>query len=368
MEDNLSIHGTLAETTVPDLFRSIVRSNETAVLSLDAIGRSDTIYFYEGRLVAAASTDPDVGLAETLLRSGELSIQQYNQALERLVVARRIGGLLVELGYLKPEELTRAVERQANAIVLNAIGYRTGSYTIEFLSEFPEGIIVLPLSTERLILDGVRRIEHWSLITRGVGRLDRVLEQAPNADTRTFQLELTEDESHVLNLVSDPQSVEDLCARSYLSNFQTLRTVWGLLAVNLIQDAEVVAVDEKRAAVETEYEMEGLVERYNGVYQKIFALVFARVGDHVYDFADRVALHLSPGTLPYLSGMTFINEGRLDFDQLLNNLYASGSTDHGSVVQTVLDELLYGWLYEVKAEFGAEMESQAVQAASALKR
>ena len=368
MSDHLSIQGTLAETTVPDLFRSIVRSSETAVLSLDAIGRSDTIYFYEGRLVFAASTDPDMGLAETLLRSGELTIQQYDHAMERLVVARRIGGLLCELGYLKPDELTRAVERQANAIVLHAMAYRTGSYTIEFVDQLPDGIISLPLATERLILDGVRRIEYWSLITRGVGRLDRALEQVPNADTRTFQLELSEDESHVLNLLSDPQSVEELCAHSYLSHFHTFRTIWGLLAVNLIQDAEVAAVDEKRSAVETEYEMEGMVEKYNGVFQKLFALVFQRVGDHVYDFADRVALHLSPNTLPYLSGMTFVNEGRIDFDQLLNNLYASGSRDHGAVVQTVLDELLYGWLYEVKSEFGAEMESEAVQAAGSLRK
>lgn len=367
-EDNLSIQGTLAETTVPDLFRSIVRSSETAILSLDAVGRNDTIYFNEGRLVFAASTDPDMGLAETLLRMGELNIQQYNQAMERLVVARRIGGLLCELGYLKPDDLTRAVERQANAIVLNAMSYRTGTYTIEFTGEFPDGIIALPLATERLILDGVRRIEYWSLITRGVGRLDRTLEQVPNADTRTFQLELTDDESHVLNLLSDPQTVEELCARSYLSHFQTFRTIWGLLAVNLIQDAEVAAVDEKRSAVETEFELEAIVEKYNGVYQRLFGLVFQKVGDHVYDFTDRVVLHLAPGTLPYLSGMTFVNEGRIDFDQLLNNLHASGSRDHGAVVQNVLDELLYGWLYEVKSEFGPTMESEALQVAGSLKK
>jgi hypothetical protein len=368
MEDNLSIQGLLAETTVPDLFRSIVRSSESAILSIEALGWSDAITFHEGRVVFATSTDPDMGLAETLLRSGELSISQYNQALERLVVARRMGGLLVDLGYLQPDELTRAVERQARAIVMNALSYRSGSYTIEFLSEVPDDTIVLPLSTERLILDGVRRIEHWSLIARGVGRPDRALEHVPNADTRTFQLELSEDENHVLNLLADPQTVEELCARSYLSNFLTFRTIWGLLAVNLIQDAEVAVVDEKRLAVENEYEMEALVEQYNGVYQQIFAMVMRKVGDHVYDFADRVVQHLSPETLPYLSGMTFVNEGRIDFDQLLNNLYASGSRDHGPVTQTVLDELLYGWLYEVKTEFGAAMESEAVRAAGTLRR
>ncbi|MEA2491962.1 MAG: hypothetical protein QOH21_3754, partial [Acidobacteriota bacterium] len=155
-------------------------------------------------------------------------------------------------------------------------------------------------------------------------------------------------------------------ARSYFTNFQTCRTIWGLLAVNLIQDAEVTVVDEKRAAEETEYELEGLVEQYNTVFEKIFALVFQKIGDHVYDFMDRVILHLSPGTLPYLSGMTFVNEGRLDFDQLLNNLYASGSADHATVVRSLLNELLTGWLYEVR-EFGAPLEAEVVRVAETLR-
>jgi len=356
MSDDLSIHGSLSETTVPDLFRSIVRSGETAVVSIDAEGRNDTIYFHDGRIVSASSTDPDMGLAETLLRMGELNIQQYNQAMERVVVARRIGGLLVELGYLKPDELTRAAERQASAIVLDAMSYRDGRYTIDFSSEYPDNIITLPLSTERLMLDGVRRIEYWSLIMRGIGRLDRMLEQVPGADTRTFQLELNDEENHVLSLLSDPQTIEDLCARAYLSHFQTCRTVWGLLAVNLVQDTELAAVDEKRATVESEYELEAVVERYNNVYQDIFGVVFQKIGDHIYDFMDRVLLHCSPETLPYLSGMTFVNEGRVDFDQLINNLYASGSRDHGAVVQNVCNELLTGWMYEIKTEFGSALE------------
>lgn len=368
MSEDLSIQGTLAETTVPDLFRSIIRSSETAILSLDAIGRNDAIYFNEGRMISASSTDPDMGLAETLLRGGELNLQQYNQAMERLVVSRRIGSLLMELGYLKPDELSRAVERQASAIVLNAMSYRSGSYTIEFTSNFPDEIIALPLSTERLILDGVRRIEYWSLIIRGIGRFDRLLEQTPDVDTRTFQLELTEDESHVLSLLADPQTIERLCARSYLSHFQTCRTLWGLLSVDLVQDSQNEELTEKRAAEESEYELEDVVERYNTVFQKIFALVFQKVGDHVYDFMDRVVLHLSPETMPYLSGMNLVNESRIDFDQLLNNLIASGSEDQRAVVHNVLNELLYGWIYEIKTEFGQSMETQVVKLAETIRR
>jgi Domain of unknown function (DUF4388) len=366
-DDGLSIQGTLAETTVPDLFRSLVRSAETGIVSLEAIGRNDVIYFREGRIIFASSSDPDMGLGEVLLRGGELTLHQYNQAMERLVVARRIGTLLCELGYLQPEELMRALERQVSAIVLNAIGYRTGSYTIKFTSEltseFPPEIISLPLNTERLILDSVQRIECWSLITRGLARLDRMFQQVPGADMRTYSMELTDEESHVLSLLSEPGTVEEICSRSYLSNFATCRTLWALLSVNLIAEAESTTVTEQRAAAETEYELEEVVERYNRMYEAIFGLVFQRIGDHIYDFMDRVVVHLSAETTPYLSGMNLVNDARIDFDQLLNNVIASGSHDHSTVIHSILNELLYGWICEIKAEFGAEMESEALRLA-----
>jgi hypothetical protein len=111
-----------------------------------------------------------------------------------------------------------------------------------------------------------------------------------------------------------------------------------------------------------------MVERYNGVFQSIFGIVFQKIGDHIYDFMDRVVLHLAPETLPYLSGMNLVNEGRIDFDQLFNNLVASGSTHHATVVHNVLNELLTGWMFEVKSEFGAAMEAEVVKLAASVRR
>lgn len=357
-EDSLSIQGTLAETTVPDLFRSLVRSGETGIVSLETNGRNDAIYFSEGKIIYASSSDADMGLAEVLLRGGELTLQQYNQAMDRLIVQRRIGALLCELGYLDPDGLLRALERQASAIVLDVVRYRTGNYTVEFTDDFPPEIITLQLNTERLILDGIQSIDYWSLITRGLARLDRLLQQVPGADMRTYSMELTDEENHVLNLLVEPGTVEEICARSYLSNFVTCRTIWALLSVNLIAEAESSTVSEQRAATETEYELEGVVEQYNRKYETIFGLVFQRIGDHIYDFMDRVVVHMSPETLPYLSGMNFVNEARIDFDQLVNNVIASGAGDHPAVVRNILDELLAGWLSEIRAEFGAEVEAE----------
>src|SRR5512140_3445546 len=175
MNEDLTIEGTLAETTVPDLFRTIFRSGETAVLTLETLGRADVIYFHEGKLVFATSTDSDAGLAETLLRGGELNLEQYQRATEAAFTTKRIGAVLVDLGYLKTDELTRALERQSSNIITQALSLRTGSYSIDFGSSLVQDAIHLQMNSERLVLDGVARIEQWSLISRGVGAMSRLL-------------------------------------------------------------------------------------------------------------------------------------------------------------------------------------------------
>ena len=134
----------------------------------------------------------------------------------------------------------------------------------------------------------------------------------------------------------------------------------------LVHDDGVI---ETRAAEESEYELAAMVERYNTAFQKIFALVFQKIGDHIYDFIDRVVLHLSPETLPYLSGMNMVNEGRIDFDQLHLNIVASGSENQGLIVHSVLHELLYGWILEVKSEFGGtSLEKDVIAMVQKVKR
>ena len=83
---------------------------------------------------------------------------------------------------------------------------------------------------------------------------------------------------------------------------------------------------------------------------------------------DRVVRHVSPETMPYLSGISMTNEGRIDFDQLFNNLISSGTSDHSNVVNTILNELLVGWIVETRDEFGERLASEVAQIVEPLKK
>ncbi|MEO8216253.1 MAG: DUF4388 domain-containing protein [Acidobacteriota bacterium] len=359
--DELSIQGTLDEATVPDLVRSMIRSGETAVLILERNDRVDRIYLLDGHIVFASSSDPDYGVAEVLLRTGDINLENYRNLVGTVANSRRIGAALCELGYLQPDELLGAYERQVSLIVMQTLGFRDGGYRIEFTGDFGPDVMTLPMKTERLIMDGMTSIQHWSLIQRGLGNLDRMLKQSSRADARIFRMELSEDESHVFSMLAEPLPISTIVQRSYLSNFVTCRTLWALQAVDLLEEAESTQVDEQRAAVEDAIEVESNVERYNAVFQALFRLVFQRIGDYTWDFVDRVVQHLSPSVMPLLGGINLVNEGRVDFDQLMNNLIASGESDPRTVMYGVLNELLYGWIYEIKTEFSGDMDARVNQ-------
>ena len=79
MPEELSIQGTLAETTVPDLFRSLVRSSETAIMSLEAIARKAG-FTEPGRLRAAQYFEKAIGVLSAIGAEYELALAQCGYA------------------------------------------------------------------------------------------------------------------------------------------------------------------------------------------------------------------------------------------------------------------------------------------------
>jgi hypothetical protein len=364
MSDELTIQGSLSETTVPDLFRTVIRSRETAVVSIASDSRQDSYYFVEGRLAYASSSSRDLGLADVLLTSGEITLAQYDAAVARAGVSRRIEDVLVETGALGREDLPRALELQITRIVNDAISLDAGDYSIEFISEFPSELTAVAIDSDKLVLAAIGAVDRWSVVERGIGTLERVVRQVPGADARAFALELSEGEAHVVGHLSEPLTIATACERSYLPNFVVCRTIWALHVAGLIDDVRESTDDdnvERRELIATEYELEGEVERYNTVFQGFFGNVFQRIGDYAYDFVDRVVTRVSPQNLKYLAGMSMVNEGRIDV-QLLTNLGPASAHEKRQIVQDVMNEILFGWVLEMRTEFGDAFDPEIAAA------
>src|SRR5262245_53382978 len=103
-DDDLSIKGQIDTSSVPELVRSIVGSGETGVLTFRTGEVTKSLYVQNGRVVFAASTDPDERLGEHLLVRGKISARQYLEASKLIRPGRRLGAILVEMQAIEPEE------------------------------------------------------------------------------------------------------------------------------------------------------------------------------------------------------------------------------------------------------------------------
>ena len=81
-----------------------------------------------------------------------------------------------------------------------------------------------------------------------------------------YKLTLTEEEQELLSHVNGRATVEQICQVSYLSNFETCRTLWGFQILGLVrrgQATEAAAAGEGARVREQEMDLEGIVERLN---------------------------------------------------------------------------------------------------------
>ena len=173
-DEELTIRGDIETSSVPELLRSLLSSGETGVLTVRNGEYVKTISIDRGRIVYAASNNPDERLGESLLVRGKLTVRQFLEASKLIRPETRLGAILIELSALGPDELMPAVEHQVREILMELFNWTRGDYELVIRDLDPEALVVLNMSTENLILEGIRRSRAWSQVTRAIGEIGTV--------------------------------------------------------------------------------------------------------------------------------------------------------------------------------------------------
>jgi hypothetical protein len=357
--DELTIKGELENSSVPDLVRSILASGETGVLTFRNSEFTKSLYVHNGRVLFAASTDPDERLGESLLQRGKISARQYLEASKLIRPGRRLGAILVEMMALDPEDLIPAVEQQVRDILMDLFQWTRGEYEFVIKEMDPQDVLALNITTENLILEGLRRSRAWSRVYNGVGGLEAVPFPVGNTEL-LFRLDLTDDEQEVLAHVNGRSTVEQICQMSYLSNFDTCRILWALSLVGAIRRAQVgeeAAVSAGAKERENELDVEEIVERFNQMFSRIYSFLRGRIGDEVDQFMELTLDEVSRQYGTLFAGVDLKGYGRADYEQMLANVADLPQTQRKQLMVAGLNELVYAIQLTVRARYGPEEAS-----------
>jgi hypothetical protein len=358
-DDDLTIRGEIGSSSAPELLRSLLGSGETGVLTFRTAELTKHIHIQNGRVVYAASSNPDERLGESLLLRGRITALQYVEASRMIRPGRRLGAILVELDALQPEELIPAVEQQVKDILMDLLNWTHGTYELVIKDVDPNDVITINLSTENLILEGIRRCRSWSTVLRGIGSIESV--PFPTGNTEVlYKLELSEEEQEILAHVNGRSTVEQICQVSYLSNFETCRILWALQVLGVVRrehKGEAAAMGEGVRNKERELDLEAVVEKFNQMFGRIYAFLKGRIGDQVDPFMDGALEEVSRQYGTLFGGVDLKQYGRADFEQMLANIADLPPAQRKSLMVAGLNELVFVIQLSVRTQRGAQEEA-----------
>jgi hypothetical protein len=357
-DEGFILRGEIEETSVPELLKSVLGSGESGVLTFRKGTVQKSVHLHMGRIVYARSSDPDERLGEDLLLRGRITVRQYVEASRLIVPGRRLGTILVELGAIEPEDLIGAIEHHVKEILIDVFTWTHGEYELVMTDPGPDDVVTLNLSTEALILEGIRRTRAWSRIFRGIGGdLDSIPMPTGNTDV-LLKLELSEEEQEVLSHVTGRATLEQICQASYMSNLETCRVLWALMVLGVLKKGapgESAAREEGIARREQELDLESIVERFNQMLNRIYQFLTGRLGGDGADaFMDEALVRIAGQYELLFYGVDLKQYGRADYDQMLANVADLPPDERRRLMLAGLNELVASIQLGVRQALGAQ--------------
>ncbi|MDQ7007973.1 MAG: DUF4388 domain-containing protein [Acidobacteriota bacterium] len=332
--------GRIDGTPVPEVLWSLALERFSGSLVLTCEEQRKVLFFREGRLIFASSSDAEDRLGPFLLRRGQVALSVLLDAGGRVMRGRRLGQALVELGAMTQEEICKAVLDQVLDIALSVFSWRTGTWRLSRASLPLDEAITLDRPMEELVLEGLRRVEDWARIRKAVGGPRAIYRvRGGHLDTKVL-LGLTE--RSLLEQLVHPCRVERLCREVYAPSYDVYRALWGLSILGLVQ-----RVGPEAGAEPCSGAGEGLLE------EEPAADLVLRLGDEGLTGVLRLFRGSEEGAL-------FFREGRIEFattndpeQSLLVHLLRRGvisDRDHEMALRRLLTGKRVGQLL---AEMGA---------------
>jgi hypothetical protein len=124
--------GELADRDMPLLLARAFSDGMTGRLRVANQVCEKAIYFEAGLPVMASSSDADDRMLAMLVREGVIDARQHEETF-RVVDAtgRKVGAVLVDLGFLRSDELLPAVRRHYESIILSLFSWQHGRWMLD---------------------------------------------------------------------------------------------------------------------------------------------------------------------------------------------------------------------------------------------
>lgn len=339
--------GDLSALAPADLLTFVHQARLSGVLTVASWGAERAVAFAEGEVRSARSSAPGERLGEIAVRLGLATDAQVAAAIRPGVP---VGKALTDAGLLQPSGLWRCLHEQVVAVFHAVLLAQEGTFFLTEAEPQPGGLAV---STQALLLDGIRRIDELNLFRARIPGLDAV----PRRRRPRRAPPLEPPERALLELVDGRRTVAEIAAAARLSDFEAVKGLHGLATAGHL--VAVAAEGAPAAGARLPAVADGMI----ALLRRVTAAVPAPARP-----AARAAIEafLADGASPFaavLDGVALGDDGTLDPAGLAANARRlPGRGEPARLVFEALRELLLFQLFLAGEHLGRD-EDQALGAA-----
>ncbi len=243
----MALKGTIRDFGVADIFQLIGQQAKTGVLVMSNDVDEVRVYFRDGSVIRAENvTRPEEMLFGNLMvRAGALRPEQLNRALqEQRRTLKRLGAVLIDLKFATAGTVREFATLQTTETIYKLFDWKDGQYEFENtpVDSSPEGM--KPISSETIVMNGVRMMDEWPTIRQQVPsytwELQRIKDLIPPPSATSdldFESSFGVDvgdvgpsDRLVYDLTGSRITIKEVIDRSRLGEFEACQAVANLMA------------------------------------------------------------------------------------------------------------------------------------------
>jgi Domain of unknown function (DUF4388)/Type II secretion system (T2SS), protein G len=251
----MALEGTIKEFGLADIFQLIGLQKKTGILFLKGSDETVNIHFEDGMVVKVDESKkrPRCLVGRIFINRGKITEPQLKEALEiQKSTGQKVGGVLISQGLINKDELRDALSFQINEAVYKVFRWKGGDYKFDQERVDFDRDTITPLSTEHILMDGIRMLDEWPMIENKLPAMHVVLKKRTDAasDYETEgsdiftgldeekEFGVSRDAAHILKLADGKKSLLEILEFSMLGEFDTLKTVVNLIEKGILAESD----------------------------------------------------------------------------------------------------------------------------------
>jgi hypothetical protein len=347
--DKVLMAGLVEEVGIVDLLSFFNMFRKSGLLRFNLPGGNKSLYFQNGEIVYATSTFPEEEIGEILYSLGKFDRETLHGARQFANGEIPLGKILADQGIITSQDLWAATKSQVETIAYNLFAFHEGSFVFTGVKLEEDKIISLSMTTQNLIMEGLRRVDERAVYMQKVKSLD-----AMPVATGKMPNDLDSVSQRMVALVqSGVSDVNELLRRSGSGEFDALRLLSQLVERGVVkmEEAPTVAVEGVLGEV---------VKIFNGVLVAMHRVVSAKNPQ----FRVEISRFLRdlPQPYSYVFRQTALKEdGSIDGGRVLANLAGLEEGDKLRLLSEALSELVYMECIAARRELGTADSAELIK-------